>query len=257
MNPVRLAIFIFLLILIPLVGWGLDLWLNPKYPARVNGEEIVPQTAQLKMPHVMRKPYTSSSADAVARLNLFREERKPYQKPKPIKVNVPVGIKKPIVVVKPKPVKPKLPVLPPPQIKLTGVVLHGSFKVALFEGTYSEFGDNGQPRALTPRKKGYKVGEFMGEYQVQTIGEDRVTLEIPGGQKMTLRLLRKAPPKTIGPNTGTLTRKPRIKRRTTIKKRQITPSYFQPGPTGAVPFLLKAGHRPSLPEFEMKGWVHA
>ncbi len=244
MNPVRIPIFIFLLVSIPLLGWGMGFWMHTDYPSRVDGKSISAPAPKLEIPKIARNSFTTSSANTVARLNLFREERQPYVKPKPVKVKAPVVVKKPTVVVKPKPVQPPEPVLPPPKVKLTGVVLHGTFKVALFEGTYSEFGANGQIESLTPRTKGYKVGEFMGEYQVQLIGEDRVTLEKPGGQKMTLRIIRKTSPNTIGSTTGTLQPKPRIKRRTTIKKRQITPSSFEPGRFGIFPSSINGwrGH---------------
>jgi TRAP-type C4-dicarboxylate transport system permease small subunit len=43
------------LILLLLLGWGGLSWLQPKFPATVNGDDIVPAPRELELPALSRK----------------------------------------------------------------------------------------------------------------------------------------------------------------------------------------------------------
>lgn len=192
MSPTRLPIYGFVLALGLTGVWGADVFLNPQYPQRVDGSEIIPDPVTLDIPESVRKEYSKSVADTVIRLNLFRPERKPFVKPKPPpppKVK-PKEKPKPVVARIQEPTTPVVqkPVVPPPELRLTGVMLFGNQKVAFFEGTYSKIVSGGLARNLAPKRGGYKVGEFFGDYQIQIIEKDQVVLGSLKGKKITLRL---------------------------------------------------------------------
>lgn len=203
MSPSRLPIYGFVLALGLVGAWGTDVILYHKYPQRVDGSEIIPALVTLEIPEIIRKEYSKSVADTVARLNLFRPERRPYVKPKPPpppKVK-PKEKPKPVVARIQEPTTPVVqkPVVPPPELRLTGVMLFGNQKVAFFEGTYSKIVSGGLARNLAPKRGGYKVGEFFGDYQIQIIEKDRVVLGSLKGKKITLRLFTGTKPDSSAP----------------------------------------------------------
>jgi hypothetical protein len=184
------------LILLLLLGWGGYSWLQPKFPATVKGDDIVPPPRELKTPALSRLVYSSAVVNDVARLNLFRKQRKKYYRPKP----------KPRPIVKARPTGPKVavapppppkPTAPPPQLVLTGVLLLANQKVAIFEGTYSEIRAGQLVKDLKPRRRGYKIGETIGGYKIKAIDKSRATLAADSGSHLTLTISKTPPTQKI------------------------------------------------------------
>lgn len=94
-----------ILILILLLGWGIDRFLHPQFPSKIKGEAVLPGHRVLEIPKISRGVYSKAVVGEVSRLNLFRKERKKYFRPKP-----PKPLPKPKV----KPTPPKVAVVPPP-----------------------------------------------------------------------------------------------------------------------------------------------
>jgi hypothetical protein len=132
----------------------------------------------------------------VASLNLFRKQRKKYYRPKPPKPKPQPKPKPkpkikpalPKVTLVPPPPPPPQPTAPPPQLVLTGVMLLGDQKVAIFEGTYSEIQGKQLIENLKPRRRGYKIGESLGGYKIETIHKTHATLSAIASNSITLTI---------------------------------------------------------------------
>jgi hypothetical protein len=183
------------LILLLLLGWGGYSWLQPKFPATVKGDDIVPPPRELKTPALSRLVYSQTVVNDVARLNLFRKQREKFYQPKPKPRSIAkVRPTAPRVAVAPPPPKPTAP---PPQLVLTGVVLLDHQKVAIFEGTYSEIRAGQLVKDLKPRRRGYKIGETIGGYKIKTIDKSRATLAAVSGSHLTLTISKTPPTQKI------------------------------------------------------------
>ncbi len=184
--------FLLILILFLLLGWGAYTWYHPKFPASVEGDEIAPASRELQAPTLSRKVYSNAMVKDVASLNLFRKQRKKYYQPKPPKPKPqPKARIKPappkVTEVRPPPPAPR-PTAPPPQLVLTGVMLLGDQKVAIFEGTYSEIQGKQLIENLKPRRRGYKIGESLGGYKIETIHKTHATLSAIASNNITLTI---------------------------------------------------------------------
>ena len=190
---------ILVLILLLLLGWGADRLLHPQFPSKIQGESILPGNRVLEVPNISREVYSKAVVDEVTRLNLFRKERKKYYRPKPPKPK-----HRPKPQVKPEPPKvalapppPPQPTAPPPQLILTGVLLFGGQQVAIFEGTYSEIRGGKLVQNLKPRRRGYKIGESLGAYKIETIDKSHATLSALSGNNLTLTISKTPPGQKI------------------------------------------------------------
>jgi len=185
-----------------LLGWGGHSWLYPKFPSTVQGDEIVPTPRELEIPALSRKVYSNAMVGDVTRLNLFRKQRKKYYQPKLSKPKPRAAVKvkpaPPMVAMAPSPPKPTAP---PPKLILTGVMLLDNQKVAIFEGTYSEIRGGQLVQNLKPRRRGYKIGETLGDYKIKTIDKSHATLLTIGGNNLTLAISKTPPTQKIH-NTG-------------------------------------------------------
>jgi len=188
-----------ILISILLLGWGADRYLHPQFPSKIQGESILPGHRVLEVPKISREVYSKAVVDKVTRLNLFRKERKKYYRPKPPKPKPrpksPVKPAPPKVVLAPLP--PPQPTAPPPQLILTGVMLLGDQKVAIFEGTYSEIRGGKLVQNLKPRRRGYKIGESLGSYKIETIDKAHATLSTLSGNNLILTISKTPPSQKI------------------------------------------------------------
>ncbi len=182
--------FLLILILFLLLGWGAYTWYHPKFPASVEGDEIAPASRELQAPTLSRKVYSNAMVKDVASLNLFRKQRKKYYRPKPPKPKPKIKPAPPKVTVVPPPPPPPQPTAPPPQLVLTGVMLLGDQKVAIFEGTYSEIRGKQLIKNLKPRRRGYKIGESLGGYKIETIHKTHATLSAITSNSITLTISR-------------------------------------------------------------------
>ena len=193
-----------------LLRWGVQSWFQPKFPSTVKGDEIIPAPRELKIPTLSRQPYSNIQMGDVSRLNLFRKQRKKYYRPKPPK---PKPMAKPapfqVSVAPPPPPSPPKPTAPPPQLVLTGVMLLGNQKVVIFEGTYSEIRGGQLVQNLKPRRRGYKIGETLGDYRIQTIDKSHATLSAITGNNITLTISKTSPTEKIQKSGNTLVQKGR------------------------------------------------
>jgi hypothetical protein len=197
---------ILVLILLVLLGWGADRFLHPKFPATVEGDDIVPAPRELKIPALARRVYSNAVVKDVTRLNLFRKQRTKYYRPKPPKPKPRIKPAPPKVALAPPP-PPLKPTAPPPQLVLTGVLLFDGQQVAIFEGTYSEIRGGRLVQNLKPRRRGYKIGESLGGYKIITIGRSRATLSAITGNHLTLSISKTPPTQKIQKSGNRLTQK--------------------------------------------------
>ena len=187
---------VLILILILLLGWGGHSWLQPKFPATVKGDDIVPAPRELEIPALSRQVYSNAAVKDVTRLNLFRKQRKKYYRPKPPKPKIKPSLPKVAVAPTPPPPPPQ-PTAPPPQLVLTGVLLFDGQQVAIFEGTYSEIRGERLVQNLRPRRRGYKIGETLGGYKIKTIDKTHATLTALSGNNLTLSISKTSPTQKI------------------------------------------------------------
>jgi len=180
---------VLVLILLFVLGWGILSWLQPQFPGTVDGNNIVSAPRELTVSALSRQPYSNSVVKDVARLNLFRKQRRKYYRPKPPKPKPQIKRAPPkVAVAPPPPPPPPKPTAPPPQLILTGVMLFNDHKVAIFEGTYSEIRSGKLVQNLKPRRRGYKIGETLGDYKINTIEKSHATLSAISGNNLTLTI---------------------------------------------------------------------
>ena len=191
---------VLVLILLLMLGWGGYSLIQPKYPSIVKANDIVPVPRELAVPSLSRQVYSNTVVQDVARLNLFRKQRRKFYRPKPPKPKPQIKRALPKVAVAPPPPPPK-PTAPPPQLILTGVMLFNDHKVAIFEGTYSEIRGGRLVQNLKPRRRGYKIGETLGDYKINTIEKSHTTLSATTGNNLTLTI-SKTPSTQKIQNTG-------------------------------------------------------
>ena len=248
--------FILILILFLLLGWGGYSWWQPQFSSTVKRDGTVPAQRELMVPTLSRQAYSKAIAGDVTRLNLFRKQRKKYYRPKPPKPKPqPKPKAKPappqVAVVPPPPPKP---VAPPPKLILTGVVLMDGKKVAIFEGTYSDIRGGKLVQNLKPRRRGYKIGESLGGYKVETIHKTYATLTAIEGKQLTLKVSKTSPIQKIqktgsrfiqksAPVASKHTRPPRpfTSRKPKPAPLQLNPSHRPPRPPGAPPVFPGSG----------------
>jgi hypothetical protein len=70
-------------------------------------------------------------------------------------------------------------------------------KVAIFEGTYSEIRGGQLVQNLKPRRKGYKIGETLGGYRIESVDKSHATLSAIAGNSLTLTISKTPPTQKI------------------------------------------------------------
>jgi len=174
-NKLLLAVNSSLILIILGLGYlNANTWFNPKYPSRINGEDLqetpIPPTG---IPQA-RKPYAQSAVATVTRENLFRKERTPFQ-PAPAVAKLPESATN------------SSPV-PPPDLKLKGVILMPGKRIALLEGTYSVLNSGNVVKSKTLKHQGYALGSRIGAYKITRIEKNEITLDDTQGQVLNLKL---------------------------------------------------------------------
>jgi len=76
-------------------------------------------------------------------------------------------------------------------------MLFDNKKVAIFEGTYSEIRGGRLVQNLKPRRRGYKIGEFLGDYKIKAIDKSHATLSAITGNNLTLTISKTHPTQKI------------------------------------------------------------
>ena len=183
MNKFFPAINLVLVLSITALGtMSVRIWTNPHYPTRVDGASIVPSPKALKGLEVTRPNYNAKTLSQVVETNIFRKERRAYVPPVPsIQSVTPLEL---------------APALPPPNLILKGVLMLGGTKIAILQGSYWLNKAN-KPVQQKIKKKGYSIGQFVGNFELTEIDKTSVTLDDKKGQVVLLRLTNRSPEKAI------------------------------------------------------------
>ena len=170
------------LILALLIVQAVRVWTHPKYPATVDGSTV--KTLPMTIPNLTlnRKPFNRNILSSITQNNLFRKERTEYIPPPPPEKEVQAV---------------KGPTLPPPNLKLKGVMMLNSIKIAILEGEYHVLEGNNNVKKKAIKRKGYKMGEQIGEYEITEIERKMVTLDNRRGHILQVRLMERPPGKAI------------------------------------------------------------
>jgi hypothetical protein len=157
-------------------------WVQPKYPARVDGKTFIGTSKNVQQLEIDRQPSPLKATAEIANKNLFRKQRSDYKVPVQVAQATPQASKTPI---------------PPPDLKLKGVILLDGTKIALLEGSYSiREGDNAVKNKPIKRK-GYFLGSQVGTYHLTNIEKNLVVLDDSQGGKLELKLADRPADKII------------------------------------------------------------
>jgi hypothetical protein len=170
--------FILIVALSGLLFWNANIWINPKYPTQVDGSNLNTTPKSLQNYDLKRKTYPASMVSSVSAGNLFRMQRQEYIKaPDPVQAISTSSQKSQV---------------PPPEFNVKGIMILASSKIAVLEGKY--YISSGQTNiSLKPiKKKGYKLGDYIGDYQVKNINKTSVTLSDDTGNSVTKKLHQKS-----------------------------------------------------------------
>jgi hypothetical protein len=180
------------LIVIALVTIATRTWMVPIYPHRVDVDlaNYVPKT--LKPLVLTRKTNNSKVVNSAVQGNLFRQDRREYMPP----VQVAQMIR-----------KPASSPLPPPNLKLKGVLLLGTKKIAIMEGDYPVREGNQVIKKKALKKKGYPLGAKIGSFELTKIEKSRVTLNNNRGVVLNLNLTDRSKDNVIQKVGNTLVQK--------------------------------------------------
>ena len=166
-----------------LVTMSVRTWTHPPYPSRVDGSSVVGSPKNLQKLAVNKPGYSAGTVSQVVQNNVFRKERKQYIPPPPPPPST-------------APAAPPKPALPPPNLVLKGVLMLGGTKIAILQGKYSTR-EGGKVIQKKVKKKGYSLGQIVGDFELIEIEKSSVTLDDKKGRKIRLRLATRPPNKVI------------------------------------------------------------
>ncbi len=175
---------VFVLTIALLLTLTVRIWTHPLYPARVDGSSLVGSPKNLQKLEVNKPGYNAGTVSQVVQNNVFRRERNQYVPPPPPPPS-PSAV--------PQPLKPALP---PPNLVLKGVLMLGGTKIAILEGKYSA-NEGGNVVEKKVKKKGYSLGQIVGDFELTEIEKTSVILDDKKGRKIRLRLTTRPPDKVI------------------------------------------------------------
>ena len=162
-----------------LVTMSVRTWTHPPYPSRVDGSSVVGSPKNLRKLAVNKPGYSAGTVSQVVRNNVFRKERRQYVPPPSAR-----------------PAAPPKPTLPPPSLVLKGILMLGGTKIAILQGKYSTR-EGGRIIQKKVKKKGYSLGQIVGDFELIEIEKNSVTLDDKKGRKIRLRLTTRPPDKVI------------------------------------------------------------
>jgi hypothetical protein len=174
----------FVLTIAVLATLSVRIWTHPIYPSRVDGASVVGSPKTLKNLAVSRPKYNAGTVSKVVQSNVFRKQRREYVPPPP-------PVARPVV----SPVASK-PALPPPNLVLKGILMLGGTKIAILEGKYWTF-QGSQKVQKKVKKKGYSLGQIVGDFELTEIDKSSVILDDKKGRAVRLQLAKRAPEKII------------------------------------------------------------
>ena len=162
-----------------LVTMSVRTWTHPPYPSRVDGSSVVGSPKNLQKLAVNKPGYSAGTVSQVVQNNVFRKERRQYVPPPSAR-----------------PAAPPKPTLPPPNLVLKGILMLGGTKIAILQGKYSTR-EGGRIIQKKVKKKGYSLGQIVGNFELIEIEKTSVTLDDKKGRKIRLRLTTRPPDKVI------------------------------------------------------------
>ena len=174
------ANLVFVLTIALLLTLSVRTWTHPPYPFKVDGSSLVGSPKNPQKLVVSKPAYKPGSVSRVVQANLFRKERSPYIPPV-----APTAQK----------ATPK-PALPLPSLVLKGVLMLGGTKIAIIQGKYSTL-QGGKIVKKDVKKKGYSLGQIVGDFELTEIEKTWVILDNKKGRKVRLKLSTRAPDKVI------------------------------------------------------------
>ena len=227
------ANLVFVLTIALLLTLSVRTWTHPPYPFKVDGSSLVGSPKNLQKLVVSKPAYKSGAVSRVVQANLFRKERSQYIPPPP----------PPAPAARPAPPKPALP---PPNLVLKGVLMLGGTKIAILKGKYSTL-QGGKIVKKDVKKKGYSLGQIVGDFELIEIEKTWVILDDKKGRKIRLRLSTRSADKVIHREGTAFFQKnkkfdPRITKAKTTKRKPIRPKVKR-----------AAGKTPPAPVFRVSG----
>ncbi len=170
---------VFVLTIALLITLSVRTWTHPPYPSRVDGSSLVGSPKNLQKLAVNKPGYSAGTVSQVVQNNVFRKERRQYVPPPSAR-----------------PAAPPKPTLPPPNLVLKGILMLGGTKIAILQGKYSTR-EGGRIIQKKVKKKGYSLGQIVGDFELIEIEKNSVTLDDKKGRKIRLRLATRPPNKVI------------------------------------------------------------
>ncbi len=170
---------VFVLTIALLITLSVRTWTHPPYPSRVDGSSLVGSPKNLQKLAVNKPGYSAGTVSQVVQNNVFRKERRQYVPPPSAR-----------------PAAPPKPTLPPPNLVLKGILMLGGTKIAILQGKYSTR-EGGRIIQKKVKKKGYSLGQIVGDFELIEIEKNSVTLDDKKGRKIRLRLTTRPPDKVI------------------------------------------------------------
>jgi hypothetical protein len=194
---------VLVLIIIGLTTVVTRTWMDPKYPDNIDPGSIAHAPKTLETMDLNRKPKDARIINSAVQKNLFRQDRKEFSPP----VKIVQEIK-----------APPLPALPPPDIKLKGVMLLGAKRIAFMEGYYPVREENKKIKKNPLKRKGYQLGAKIGNFELTKIEKTTVTLNNNSGVILNLNLTRSPEDRVIRKVGNTLIQKNKRFNPATFKK---------------------------------------
>lgn len=168
-------------------------WIVPKYPNQVDVDLIAYAPKTLTPLALNRKAHHAGIINSTVQGNLFRQDRKEFTLP-PVQVAQVIR-------------KPAQPALPPPNLKLKGVLLLGTKKIAIMEGDFPVREGNQAIKKKPLKRKGYPLGSKIGDFELTDIEKTAVTLSNNKGVVLNLNLKQRSDDKAIRKVGNTLVQK--------------------------------------------------
>ena len=198
-----------------LVTMSVRTWTHPPYPSRVDGSSVVGSPKNLQKLAVNKPGYSAGTVSQVVQNNVFRKERRQYVPPPSAR-----------------PAAPPKPTLPPPNLVLKGILMLGGTKIAILQGKYSTR-EGGRIIQKKVKKKGYSLGQIVGDFELIEIEKNSVTLADKKGRKLRLRLTTRPPDKVIHREGTSFFQKnkkydARKFKATPVKRQPVRPTATQP-----------------------------
>ena len=198
-----------------LVTMSVRTWTHPPYPSRVDGSSVVGSPKNLQKLAVNKPGYSAGTVSQVVQNNVFRKERRQYVPPPSAR-----------------PAAPPKPTLPPPSLVLKGILMLGGTKIAILQGKYSTR-EGGRIIQKKVKKKGYSLGQIVGDFELIEIEKNSVTLDDKKGRKIRLRLTTRPPDKVIHREGTSFFQKnkkydARKFKATPVKRQPVRPKVTQP-----------------------------